>query len=48
MCSKQATADCKSEKFESLGPLALKVVAFLAGVAVFVPLVAAFAAPFIG
>jgi hypothetical protein len=48
MCSKQAIVNCKSEKFECLGPLALKAVAFLAGVAVFVPLVAAFAAPFIG
>lgn len=48
MCSKQATVDCKSEKFEFLGPLAVKAVAFLAGAAVFAPLVAAFAAPFIG
>jgi hypothetical protein len=48
MCCKQAPVDCKTEKFECLGPLALKAVAFLAGVAVFVPLVAAFAAPFIG
>lgn len=36
------------EKLECLGPLALKAIAFLAGIAVFVPLVAAFAAPFIG
>jgi len=38
----------KHETFESLGPLALKAVAFLAGVAVFMPLMAAFAAPFLG
>jgi hypothetical protein len=48
MCSKQATVDCKAEKFECLGPLALKAVALIAGAAVFVPLVTAFAAPFIG
>ena len=39
---------CKQEKLECLGPLAVKAVALLAGIAVFVPLVAAFAAPFIG
>ena len=38
----------KHDTLESLGPLALKAVAFLAGVAVFMPLMAAFAAPFIG
>lgn len=32
--------------FEVLGPLALKVLAFAAGLAVFAPLLAAFAAPF--
>lgn len=48
MSSKNAVADAKSEKFEALGPLALKAVAFLAGLAVFLPLLAAFAAPFIG
>jgi hypothetical protein len=43
-----SNAACKHETFERLGPLALKAVAFLAGVAVFAPLMAAFAAPFIG
>ncbi len=45
---KQATTDCRREKLECLGPLAVKAIALLAGVAVFVPLVAAFAAPFFG
>lgn len=48
MCSKQATIDGKTETFELLGPLAVKAVALLACIAVFVPLVAAFAAPFVG
>lgn len=48
MSCKSAVADCKHEKFECLGPLAVKAVALLAGIAVFVPLVTAFAAPFIG
>ncbi len=39
---------CKQESLECLGPLAVKAIAFLAGVAVFVPLLAAFAAPFVG
>lgn len=39
---------CKHERIECLGPIALKAIAFLAGVTVFVPLMAAFAAPFIG
>jgi len=34
--------------FEILGPFALKVMAFVAGAAIFLPLVAGFAAPFIG
>ena len=34
--------------FEFLGPLSVKVLAFAAGVVVFAPLLAAFAAPFIG
>jgi hypothetical protein len=42
------SSDCKRERLECLGPLAVKAVALLAGLAVFVPLVAAFAAPFIG
>jgi hypothetical protein len=45
---KQATTDCRREKLECLGPLAVKAIALLAGVTVFVPLVAAFAAPFFG
>ena len=48
MSRKHATVDCKREKLECLGPLAVKAVALLAGLAVFVPLVTAFAAPFIG
>jgi hypothetical protein len=43
-----SNADCKHDTFECLGPLALKAVAFLAGVAVFAPLLVAFAAPFVG
>jgi hypothetical protein len=42
------SSDCKHERLECLGPLAIKAIALLAGAAVFVPLVAAFAAPFIG
>ncbi len=48
MRRKHAAADCKHERLECLGPLAVKAIAFLAGTAVFVPLVAAFAAPFVG
>lgn len=48
MRKKQATIDCRREKLECLGPLAVKAIALLAGTAVFVPLVAAFAAPFVG
>ena len=33
---------------EAVGPVALKVVAFAAGLAVFAPLLAAFVAPLIG
>ena len=33
---------------EILGPLTLKILAFTAGVAVFVPLLAAYSAPFLG
>jgi len=36
------------QTFEFVGPLTVKVLAFAAGIAVFAPLVAAFAAPFIG
>lgn len=38
----------KSEKFECLGFIALKAAALVAGLAIFVPLLAGFAAPFIG
>ncbi len=48
MRTKQATTDCRREKLECLGPLAVKAIALLAGTAVFVPLVTAFAAPFVG
>ena len=48
MCSNSAIADRKSETFECLGPIALKAVALVACLAVFAPLLAAFAAPFIG
>jgi hypothetical protein len=48
MRTKQATTDCRREKLERLGPLAVKAIALLAGTAVFVPLMAAFAAPFVG
>ena len=34
--------------FEFLGPVAVKALAIVAGVAIFAPLLAAFAAPFIG
>lgn len=47
MRNRQAT-DCRREKLERLGPFAVKAIALLAGIAVFVPLVAAFAAPFVG
>jgi hypothetical protein len=33
---------------EVLGPVAVKTLALIAGIAVFVPLLAAFAAPFVG
>ena len=48
MSRKHTTVDSKRETFECLGPLAVKAVALVAGLAVFVPLVTAFAAPFIG
>jgi hypothetical protein len=48
MCSKKVLVDCKAEAFECLGPLALKAIALVACVAVFAPLLAAFAAPFVG
>jgi hypothetical protein len=48
MCSKKALIDCKSETLECFGPLALKAIALVAGLAVFAPLLAAFAAPFVG
>jgi hypothetical protein len=48
MRTQQATTDCRREKLECLGPLAVKALALLAGIAVFVPLVAAFAAPLVG
>ncbi len=48
MCSKHAVVDNKPEKLEAVGPFALKMIAFIAGAAVFLPLLAAFAAPFIG
>ena len=48
MCIR-AIIDSKSEAFfERLGPIALKAIALLACLAVFAPLVAAFAAPFVG
>jgi hypothetical protein len=40
--------DCRNEKLECLGPLALRILAIAAGVALFAPLLAAFAAPFLG
>jgi len=40
--------DCREEKLECFGPLALRLLAIAAGAAIFVPLVAAFAAPFFG
>ena len=48
MCTKNAIIDGKSDTFECLGPIALKAVALVAVLAIFAPLVAAFAAPFIG
>jgi len=48
MCIKNAIIDGKTDTFEFLGPIALKAVALLAVLAVFAPLVAAFAAPFVG
>jgi hypothetical protein len=48
MRTKQAATDCRREKLECLGPLAVKALALLAGIAVFVPLVVAFAAPLVG
>ncbi len=47
MNRKRTTPHLRYEKLESLGPLAVKAFAFLAGTAVFMPLVAAFAAPFV-
>lgn len=37
-----------AQAFEVFGPVALKALALAAGCAVFVPLLAAFAAPFVG
>ena len=48
MRTRQPTIDCRREKLECLGPLAVKAIALLAGTAVFVPLLTAFAAPFLG
>ena len=48
MRTKQTKTDCRREKLECLGPIAVKAIALLAGTTVFVPLVAAFAAPFVG
>lgn len=48
MRTKQTKTDCRREKLECLGPIAVKATALLAGTAVFVPLVTAFAAPFAG
>ncbi len=48
MSIKKAIIDGKSDAIECLGPIALKIIAFAAVLAVFAPLVAAFAAPFIG
>jgi len=48
MCIKKALIDSKSEAFELVGPIALKAIALLACLAIFAPLVAAFAAPFVG
>ncbi|HEY7610984.1 MAG TPA: hypothetical protein VIF14_17285 [Alphaproteobacteria bacterium] len=48
MRSHNAIVDGKTDTFECLGPVALKLVALLAVLAVFAPLVAAFAALFIG
>jgi hypothetical protein len=48
MCSKQELADCRHEALECLGPIALKAVALIACLAVFAPLLAAFALPFVG
>ena len=36
------------QTFEFLGPLTIKLLAIVAGVIVFAPLVVAFAAPFVG
>ena len=48
MCIK-TMIDTKSEAlFENVGPIALKAIALLACFAVFAPLLAAFAAPFVG
>ena len=48
MSTENTISDCKSDAFECLGPIALKAVALVAVLAVFVPLLAAFAAPFLG
>lgn len=40
--------DCREEKLECFGPVALRLLAIAAGVAIFAPLLAAFAAPFLG
>ena len=47
-CCKATPADCRNEKLECLGPLALRLLALAAAAAIFVPLLTAFAAPFIG
>ncbi len=47
-CCKATLADCRNEKLECFGPLALRLLAVAAGAAIFVPLLVAFAAPFVG
>lgn len=47
-CCAATSADCRNEKLECFGPLALRLLALAAGAAIFVPLLVAFAAPFVG
>ena len=48
MCIRKALIGRKFEAFEHVGPIALKAIALLACLAVFAPLLVAFAAPFVG
>lgn len=43
-----SSVDCREEKLECFGPFALRLLAIAAGVAIFAPLLVAFAAPFLG